>query len=108
MSVINYTKTNNLSQITVIILHLINNLLLPIRNWLNNIEMKNEKIAHRICQLIPAQCPFAREIKFGNITIIKIPPLCKINPFYNELMTLRFRAICYLADECGEDISSYC
>ncbi|MDE5116162.1 MAG: nitrogenase, partial [Trichodesmium sp. St2_bin2_1] len=29
-------------------------------------------------------------------------------PLYNELIHLRFRALCYLADVCGEDITSYC
>ncbi|MGL4376842.1 MAG: Mo-dependent nitrogenase C-terminal domain-containing protein, partial [Microcoleaceae cyanobacterium] len=36
-----------------------------------------------------------------------IPPLCKFNPFYEEFVTLRFRALCYLADDCGEDISEF-
>ncbi|MFY8175362.1 Mo-dependent nitrogenase C-terminal domain-containing protein, partial [Planktothrix agardhii] len=27
---------------------------------------------------------------------------------YEELVYLRFQALCYLADECGEDISAYC
>ncbi|MDY7024694.1 MAG: Mo-dependent nitrogenase C-terminal domain-containing protein, partial [Cyanobacteriota bacterium] len=38
---------------------------------------------------------------------IHIPPLCKLNPVYDELISLRFRALCYLADECGEDITPY-
>ncbi|MHC5727587.1 MAG: Mo-dependent nitrogenase C-terminal domain-containing protein, partial [Nostoc sp.] len=35
-------------------------------------------------------------------------PMCKLNPLYNELVYLRFRALCYLVDQCGEDIQSYC
>ncbi len=83
-------------------------LLKPIRNWLNNITIKNPAIAHRICAAIPTQCPFAREVKLFGHTIFKIPPLCKLNPLYDEIVALRFRALCYLADECGEDVSSYC
>ena len=84
------------------------NFLKPLRDWLNSIEVKQTAFAHRICQLIPAQCPFERNIKLGKYTIIRIPPLCKLNPLYDEVVALRFRALCYLADKCGEDISSYC
>lgn len=80
----------------------------PLRQWLNNITINDAKFAHRLCTLIPSQCPFARTIKIFGYTLLTIPPLCKINPLYEELMALRFRAICYLADECGEDISAYC
>jgi hypothetical protein len=83
-------------------------LLHPIRVWLDNLKVDNPQIAHRICTLIPSQCPFARQIKIFGRTVLTIPPLCKLNPLYEELMSLRFRAICYLADECGEDISIYC
>ena len=80
----------------------------PLRQRLDNIEIGDRNFAHRICKLIPSQCPFEREIKLLGRTIIKIPPMCKINPVYNELVALRFRAICYLADICGEDVSAYC
>ena len=80
----------------------------PLRKWLDNIEVKNSMIAHRICKSIPSQCPFEREIKLSGRTIVKIPPMCKLNPLYNEVIALRFRAICYLADVCGEDVSVYC
>lgn len=83
-------------------------LLAPLRDWLDNIEIGDRDFAHRICKLIPSQCPFEREIKFLGRTIVRIPPMCKLNPVYNELIALRFRAICYLADICGEDVSIYC
>jgi len=83
-------------------------LLLPLRKWINNVEINNSQTAHRLCKLIPAQCPFARKIKLWGKTIINIPPLCKINPLYEELMMLRFRSLSYLAEECGEDVSKYC
>jgi len=83
-------------------------LLKPLRNWIDKMEIKTAKKAHRICKLIPAQCPFARKIQIFGRTLITIPPLCKINPVYDELMMLRFRAISYLAEEWGEDVSKYC
>lgn len=83
-------------------------LLSPARKWLDDISIENANLAHRICKLIPSQCPFEREIKILGRTLVKIPPMCKLNPLYNELISLRFRAICYLADTCGEDVSIYC
>lgn len=80
----------------------------PLRHWLNNQEIRDPQLAHRLCRLIPAQCPFARDIKLFGRVIVSIPPLCKLNPLYEELMSLRFRALCYLADEWGKDISQYC
>ncbi len=83
-------------------------LLFPLRQWLEAREIRDPQLAHFLCQLIPSRCPFAREIKFFGKTILNIPPLCKLNPLYEEVVTLRFKALCYLADECGEDISAYC
>jgi hypothetical protein len=80
----------------------------PIRQWLDRIEICDRDTAHILCSVIPAQCPFERTIKLWGRTILHIPPLCKLNPFYDEVVGLRFRSLCYLADECGEDISSYC
>lgn len=83
-------------------------LLKPMRQWIDRIDVHNPQLAHIICHLIPAQCPFERDIKLFGHTLFHIPPLCKLNPFYEEVVGLRFRALCYLADECGEDISAYC
>jgi hypothetical protein len=83
-------------------------LLRPVRNWLDRIEVKEAGFAHFLCKQIPSQCPFERRIQFKGRTLLYIPPLCKLNPVYDEVVALRFRALCYLADECGEDISSYC
>jgi hypothetical protein len=77
----------------------------PIRNWIDNLRIDRLDLAYSICKLIPAQCPFEREIYLGNLKILLIPPMCKFNPLYEELVGLRFKALCYLADECGEDIS---
>lgn len=83
-------------------------LLEPLRQWLNQVEVKSPKMAHLLCKLIPAQCPFERDIQLFGRTLFHIPPMCKLNPLYEEVVALRFRALCYLADKCGEDISSYC
>ncbi|MDJ0732893.1 MAG: Mo-dependent nitrogenase C-terminal domain-containing protein [Nostocaceae cyanobacterium] len=80
----------------------------PLRQWLNNFQVSDQKLAHRLCKLIPAQCPFERDIKLFGKTMLHIPPMCKLNPLYEEVVGLRFRALCYLADNCGEDISQYC
>lgn len=79
-----------------------------LKQWLEQLEIHDRKIAHRIARLIPAQCPFERDITFFGRVIAHIPPLCKLNPLYEQLVGLRFRALCYLADEWGEDISAYC
>lgn len=81
---------------------------LPIRHWLDGITIETPDLAHRICRLIPAQCPFERKVKLFGRTVLNIPPLCKLNPVYEQVVALRFRALCYLADDCGEDISQYC
>lgn len=80
----------------------------PLRQYLNNVEIKKESTAHFLCRLIPVQCPFERDIYLFGRKIGHIPPLCKLNPFYEEVVALRFRALCYLADECGQDVRCYC
>lgn len=83
-------------------------LLQPLRQWLDQIEINNPEAARFIAKLIPAQCPFERDLILLGRKIAHIPPLCKLNPFYEQLVGLRFRALCFLADQCGEDIQSYC
>ncbi|HCF26677.1 MAG TPA: nitrogenase [Cyanobacteria bacterium UBA11049] len=83
-------------------------ILRPLRQWLDKVEVRNSKLAHQVCKLIPAQCPFERDVCFMGCKLFHIPPMCKLNPLYEEVVSLRFRALCYLADECGEDVSLYC
>jgi hypothetical protein len=80
----------------------------PLRQWLNQFDIHHPAQAHWICQLIPAQCPFARQIQIGSLICISIPPLCKLNPLYEEVVSLRFRALCYLAEVCAADVCRYC
>jgi hypothetical protein len=79
-----------------------------VRHRLEVVEIHNPKVAHLLCKLIPAQCPFEHNIEVFHHTIFHIPPLCKLNPFYEQLISLRFKSLSYLADECGEDVTPYC
>ncbi|BCL37870.1 Mo-dependent nitrogenase C-terminal domain-containing protein [Nostoc sp. MS1] len=105
---INHTEVNNTRLTQLPISRSGWDILKPLRRWLDNVEVSDRQLAHRICQMIPAQCPFERDIKLFGKTLLHIPPMCKLNPLYEEVVSLRFRALCYLADECGEDISQYC
>lgn len=80
----------------------------PLRQRLDAIEIHNPQIAHLLCKLIPAQCPFERDVKIFGYFLFHIPPMCKLNPLYEQVVTLRFKSLCYLADICGEDITAYC
>jgi hypothetical protein len=82
-------------------------LLQPLRRWLDSIEIHDRRLAQFFSKTIPAQCPFERDIKLFGRQVAHIPPLCKLNPLYDQLVSLRFRALCYLVDRCGEDIQSY-
>ncbi|AFZ46272.1 Mo-dependent nitrogenase family protein [Cyanobacterium stanieri PCC 7202] len=78
-----------------------------IKQKLDSWEVREKEMAKRIVSLIPNQCPFAKDIYLFNKRLFTIPPLCKLNPFYEDLMMLRFRALSYLS-EIGEDITPYC
>lgn len=79
-----------------------------VREWLDRLEIQDPRLARFLCKMIPAQCPFERDITLFGHKIVHIPPLCKLNPLYEQLVGLRFRSLCYLADECNEDVSAYC
>ncbi|WP_017719010.1 Mo-dependent nitrogenase C-terminal domain-containing protein [Kamptonema formosum] len=83
-------------------------LLHRVRRWLDALEIDSPKLARLLCKIIPAHCPFERDIQLFGRTLFQIPPLCKLNPLYEQFVGLRFRALSFLADECGEDISAYC
>jgi tellurite resistance protein len=79
----------------------------PMRDWLDGLEIHDPRVARFLCKMIPSQCPFERDVTLFGKKIVHIPPMCKINPLYEQLVGLRFRALSYLADDCGEDISPY-
>ncbi|WP_066423736.1 Mo-dependent nitrogenase C-terminal domain-containing protein [Anabaena sp. 4-3] len=79
----------------------------PLRHWLDELDVKDPRVARFLCKMIPSQCPFERDVTLFGRKIVHIPPLCKINPLYEQLVGLRFRALSYLADECNEDVTPY-
>ncbi|BAY28395.1 Mo-dependent nitrogenase family protein [Nostoc carneum NIES-2107] len=81
--------------------------LTPLRDWMDGLDIEDPRVARFLCKMIPSQCPFERDVKLFGRKIVHIPPLCKINPLYEQMVGLRFRALSYLADECGEDVSPY-
>jgi tellurite resistance protein len=79
----------------------------PAKEWLDQLEVHDPRLARFICKLVPPQCPFERDVKLFGRKIVHIPAMCKLNPMYDQLVGLRFRALSYLADECGEDVTPY-
>lgn len=79
----------------------------PAREWLDQLEVKDPRLARFICKMVPSQCPFERDVTLFKKKIVHIPAMCKLNPLYDQLVGLRFRALSYLADDCGEDVTPY-
>ncbi|WAL60880.1 Mo-dependent nitrogenase C-terminal domain-containing protein [Thermocoleostomius sinensis] len=77
------------------------NPLTRLRHKLDAIEITDRATAEWICNHIPARCPFERRIYWFSNSF-SIPPLCKLNPFYRELVALRLRATTYLMNEIDE------
>ena len=82
-------------------------MLAPIRTWILELPITSNNSALLIVVRIPATCPFERIISFKGLELLRIPPLCKLNPLYEALVVLRFRALNYLADN-GVDVAPYC
>lgn len=79
----------------------------PARAWLDQLSVEDPRLARFVCKLVPSHCPFERDVTLFNRKVVHIPPMCKINPLYEQLVGLRFRALSYLADDCGEDVTAY-
>jgi hypothetical protein len=79
----------------------------PAKEWLDQLEVHDPRLARFICKLVPSQCPFERDVTLFGRKVVHIPPMCKLNPLYEQLLGLRFRALSYLADDCGEDVTPY-
>jgi len=80
----------------------------PVREWVDGIAVGDRQVAQWLCQLIPARCPFERDIQLWGHHLFHIPPMCKLNPVYEKLVGLRFPSLSFLADVCGEDVTPYC
>jgi tellurite resistance protein len=83
------------------------NILQPVKKWLDGMDVKDPRVARFICKMVPSQCPFERDIVLFGKKIVHIPPMCKLNPLYEQLVGLRFRSLSFLADECKEDVTPY-
>jgi tellurite resistance protein len=83
-------------------------LLSPLQDWLDRLEVQDPRLARFLCRMIPSQCPFERDVTLFGHKLVHIPPMCKLNPLYEQLVGLRFRALSYLADDCQEDVAKYC
>jgi tellurite resistance protein len=103
-----HDSNNDLVQSPGMSPHPHSDVLQPVRTWLDEMSIQDPRVARFVCKMIPSQCPFERDVTLFGHKIVHIPPLCKINPLYEQLVGLRFRALSYLADEKGEDISAYC
>ncbi|NJN59338.1 MAG: nitrogenase [Leptolyngbyaceae cyanobacterium SL_5_9] len=79
----------------------------PIRQFLDAIEIRNPQLARLVCRTIPSHCPFERDVNCLGYHL-RIPPLCKLNPLYEQVAGLRFKCLSFLADQCGEDVTQYC
>ena len=79
----------------------------PVRSWLDKLDVDDPRLARFVCKLVPSQCPFERDVKIFGSKVVHIPPMCKVNPLYEQLVGLRFRALTYLADDVGEDVTPY-
>lgn len=76
----------------------------PVRHWLDQLSINDPTLARLLYKVIPGHCPFERDIIVFGRKLAHIPPLCKLNPLYEQLVGLRFRSMCYLVDVCGETI----
>jgi hypothetical protein len=74
-------------------------LLDPVRTWLDVIQPHEPAVVRLLVNLIPAQCPFERDVVVFGHKLAHIPPMCKINPLYDQLVGLRFRCLCFLERE---------
>ncbi|MBE9070433.1 nitrogenase [Leptolyngbya cf. ectocarpi LEGE 11479] len=79
----------------------------PMREWLDQLEVEDPRLARFVCKMIPSQCPFERDVTLFGKKVVHIPPMCKLNPLYEQLVGLRFRALSHLADDLGEDVTPY-
>jgi hypothetical protein len=75
-----------------------------VRQWLDGIEPSDPAVARFLVRLIPAQCPFERDVTLFGWKLVHIPPMCKINPLYEQLVALRFRCLCRLEESGGPSL----
>lgn len=77
-----------------------------VRRWLDGVDPGDPAVARFIVRMIPAQCPFERTVTLFGHKVVRIPPMCKINPLYEQLVALRFRCLCRLEEPAGSPAPS--
>ena len=55
-----------------------------------------EDLARKWVDSIPSKCPFERQVWWGNVLLLYVPPLCPLNPFSGQLYSIRLKAQTYL------------
>jgi hypothetical protein len=80
----------------------------PVRKIVDSLQFHKgmNAVAREIALRIPGACPFERDVKVFGVVLFHIPPLCKLNPLYEEFVGLRNRALIFLEGE-GESIQEY-
>jgi hypothetical protein len=73
-------------------------LLDQLRAWLDGLDPAEPAVARFLVRLIPDQCPFERDVRLFGHKLVHIPPMCKINPLYDQLVALRLRCLTSLAE----------
>lgn len=64
-----------------------------VRVSINSASAFSEADALFIVGFIPSTCPFERDVYLYKLKLFHIPPICKINPYYKEIVNLKLRAI---------------
>lgn len=64
-----------------------------LKAWLDGLDPVDPAVARFLVRLIPAQCPFERDVKLFGHKLVHIPAMCKINPIYEQLVGLRLRCL---------------
>lgn len=70
--------------------------LVPLRRWINRIDIASPWVARWVCRLVPNTCPAAYTVRLWGRTVLSLPSLCHLNPLQDELVDLRFRAADFL------------
>ncbi len=70
-----------------------------LRGWLDAQAPGDAAVARLLMKLIPAQCPFERDVVLLGRQLVHIPPMGRINPLHEPWMALRFGCLGVLAGE---------
>lgn len=76
-----------------------------LKAWLDALDPVDPAVARFLVRLIPAQCPFERDVRLFGHKLVHIPAMCKINPLYEQLIGLRLRCLTTLDTAASVDDS---